>query len=104
MLLDSNLNGDLQSDAEEPGVSSDTTDEFPTTPWEVQAHHIAIYSHTSMAAALEELMAETEHAGGYTSPNIEHEVSSYLRQKTITKRCTKYLIMSVAVKSMCHFN
>jgi hypothetical protein len=92
VLLDSNSNGGLQSDAEEPGLSSDTTDEFPTTPWEVQAHHIAIYSHTSMAAALEELMAETEHAGGYTSPNIEHQVSSYPRQKMITRSHTKYLI------------
>lgn len=76
VLLDLNSNGSLQSDAEEPGVSSDTTDEFLATPWEVQAHHIAIYSHTSMAAALEELMADSEHARGYTSLNIEHEVTS----------------------------
>lgn len=70
----------MEAGSDETDVSpSSSVGDMPAARWGWQeTHHVAIYSHTSLAAALEALEAEGDHDdqnhhGDYTQPRNEEE-------------------------------
>lgn len=62
----------METGSDIPEESPSSVDDLPVR-WDWQAtHHVAIYSHTSLAAALEATMAELDHGdhshGNYALP------------------------------------